>query len=177
MLTNPHDKVPQTRTSLLRTCTQAFCAAFLDLPSNPPEKLLSEHFTSKEPRITEHGPSWATSRLPFLGRTFSGKDECLDYFKLLSETLEFIPSKDTFPGPGGIIVDAEATREGRAGESGGCASVVGKARFRSVKTGKEWEEEFTYRLSGFDEEGKIGWWEIWADPLSAWVAVGGGEGA
>ena len=40
------------------------------------------------------------------------------------------------------------------------------------EAGKEWDEEFIYRFSGFDEEGKIGWWEIWADPLSAWVAVG-----
>lgn len=40
---------------------------------------------------------------------------------------------------------------------------------------KSWEEDFVYRLSGFDEEGRIGHWEIWADPLSAWDAVGDGE--
>jgi hypothetical protein len=51
-------------------------------------------------------------------------------------------------------------------------SVVAHARFESIKTGKSWEEDFIYRLSEFDEEGRIGHWEIWADPLSAWEAVG-----
>ena len=32
-----------------------------------------------------------------------------------------------------------------------------------------------YRLSDFDEQRRIGHWEIWADPLSAWEAVGAGE--
>jgi hypothetical protein len=54
----------------------------------------------------------------------------------------------------------------------GAVSVVAHGIFESVKTGKKWEEDFIYRLSGFDEEGKIGCWEIWADPLSAWDAVG-----
>ena len=49
------------------------------------------------------------------------------------------------------------------------------ARFESVSTGKSWEEDFVYRLSEFDEQGKIGHWEIWADPLSAWDAVAGGQ--
>lgn len=70
--------------------------------------------------------------------------------------------KDSFPGPEEFIVDAEA----------GMVSVVGKGRFSSRKTGKGWDEQFIYRLSGFDEEGKIGHWEIWADPLSAYDAVG-----
>jgi len=79
-------------------------------------------------------------------------------------------SKDTFPGPEGFIVDAEAIVEGVEGR--GAVSVVGKARFESVRTGKSWDEKFIYRLSGFDEVGRIGHWEIWADPLSAWEAVG-----
>ena len=57
----------------------------------------------------------------------------------------------------------------------GAVSVVGHARFGAVKTGRSWDERFVYRLSGFDEEGRIGHWEIWADPLSAWEAVGDGE--
>ena len=44
-------------------------------------------------------------------------------------------------------------------------------KFASVKTGKSWEEDFVYILSEFDEEGRIGRQEIWADPLSAWMAV------
>lgn len=59
----------------------------------------------------------------------------------------------------------------------GVVSVVGRGRFESVRTGRGWEEEFIWRLGGWDEEGRVGTWEVWADPLSAWVAVGGaGEG-
>lgn len=72
-----------------------------------------------------------------------------------------LPS-DAFPGEGGFIVDANA----------GMVSVVGKGHFASKKTGKGWDEQFIYRFSEFDEEGKVGHWEIWADPLSAWEAVG-----
>jgi len=62
-------------------------------------------------------------------------------------------------------------REGR-GRAEGVVTVVGTGTFASIKTGKEWSEKFIYRFSGFDREGRIGHWEIWADPLSAWVAVG-----
>lgn len=69
------------------------------------------------------------------------------------------------------MVDAEAD----GGQ--GVVSVVGRAEFRSVRTGRGWVEEFIWRLGGWDVEGRVGRWEIWADPLSAWVAVGGkGEG-
>lgn len=177
--TNAHHEVAQTRSSLIRQRTQAFCKAFLDLPNNSPNKILADHFTSNNPKITEHGPSWATKRLPFLGKTFTGKDQCLDYFKLLSETLEFIPNKDTFPDKEGIVIDDQAVTDEVHGGHGlgwdgrGAASVVGRAKFKAVTTGKAWDEQFIYRLSGFDETGGIGHWEIWADPLSAWAAVGG----
>lgn len=69
---------------------------------------------------------------------------------------------DAFPEADGFIVDVEA----------GMVSVVGKGRFTSKKTGKNWDEQFIYRFSEFDRDGKIGHWEIWADPLSAWDAVG-----
>ena len=82
---------------------------------------------------------------------------------MLGEVLEMELPDDAFPGPEGFIVDAEA----------GMVSVVGQGRFASKKTGKGWEEQFIYRFSGFDGEGRIGHWEIWADPLSAWEAVGG----
>ena len=93
--------------------------------------------------------------------------------------LDFLPGDETFPGLAGIVVDAEAeigdegTSEGEGWAGKGVVHVKAKARFRSKKTGRDWEEEFAYRLSGFDGEGRIGRWEIWADPLSAWVAVGG----
>ena len=175
---NAHHETAQTRYSLLKQRIQDFCSAFLDLPNNPPAKILDDHFTSDNPKITEHGPQWANKRLPFLGRTFTGRDECLNYFALLSETLEFIPNEDTFPGEDGIVVDDRASvhagdDEGtQSSNAGGVASVVGKATFKAVKTGQSWDEQFIYRLSGFDADGKIGHWEIWADPLSAWAAVG-----
>ena len=70
--------------------------------------------------------------------------------------------EDTFPAAEGFIVDTASN----------AVSVVGKATFESIKTGKKWDETFIYRLSGFDDDGRIGHWEIWADPLSAWDAVG-----
>jgi hypothetical protein len=65
-------------------------------------------------------------------------------------------SNDTFPGPEGFIVDTETMIGGEEGR--GAVSVVGKAKFESVKTGKSWDEQFIYRLSGFDDSGRIGHW-------------------
>nr|POE49529.1 dsc e3 ubiquitin ligase complex subunit 4 [Quercus suber] len=165
-----------TRRTVLLQRAQHFCAAFLDLANNPPPQLLDEHFsTSCPPQITEHGPTGAATRLPFLGRPFTGRDQCLEYFTLLSQSLEFSPSKDTFPTTKtGFVVDESARDTGdEANGRCGVVSVVGKAVFRAVRTGKEWEESFVWRLSGFDQEGRFARWEIWADPLSAWMAVGG----
>ena len=170
-----HNEVAKTRYTLLKDRTQAFCAAFLDLPNNPPEKILDAHFTEDNPRITEHGPQWANERLPFLGETFTGRVECLKYFESLAETLEFIPNEDTFPGREGIIVDDRASVGATGKGKGGVVSVVGQARFKAIETGESWDEKFIYRLSEFHQDGKIGHWEIWADPLSAWVAVGDDE--
>ena len=172
-----HHEIAQTRYSLLKDRTEAFCAAFLDLANNPPEKILNEHFTTDNPKITEHGPEWANERLPFLGETFVGRDACLTYFQSLAETLEFIPNEHTFPSREGIIVDDRATVEASGKDKKGVVSVVGQAKFKAVETGQSWDEQFIYRLSEFDEDGKIGHWEIWADPLSAWVAVAGQEKA
>jgi hypothetical protein len=159
-----------SRSDLLHSKAVAFCQAFLE--NLPPDETLDKFFTSS-PRIHEHGPSWATSRLPFLGKPFVGRTECESYFKLLSSTLKFHPNEKTFPPAGEFIVDTETRIRGSSGDSEGrgAVSVVAHAMFESVTTGKQWEEDFIYRLSGFDQEGKIGCWEIWADPLSAWEAV------
>jgi hypothetical protein len=126
-----------------------------------PADLLSQHF-GNTPKITEHGPEWAQARLPFLAKTFSGKEGCQEYFKMMTDVLDMALPSDAFPGKEGFIVDSEADM----------VSVVGKGRFTSKKTGKAWDEQFIYRFSEFDGQGKIGHWEIWADPLSAWEAVG-----
>lgn len=57
---NAHHEIAQTRYSILQQRAQAFCAAFLDLANNLPDKILSEHFTPGSPKITEHGPGWYT---------------------------------------------------------------------------------------------------------------------
>jgi hypothetical protein len=151
--------MPATHSATLRKATSSFCAALVKPPS--PSELLSQYFVNV-PSITEHGPEWSRSRLPFLAKTFTGKDGCEEYFNVMTEVLDMALDDDSFPKPEGFIVDADA----------GMVSVVGKGRFTSRKTGKGWDEQFIYRFSGFDEQGRIGHWEIWADPLSAWEAVG-----
>jgi hypothetical protein len=164
---------PNSRYSLLQHRADAFCQTFMNLKDNPVEQILNEHFTRNGPKITEHGPSWANKRLPFLGRTFEGRDQCIEYFKLLSDVLEFIPHKDSFPQREKFVVDDKAYGDGSDRQNRGQVSVAGRGTFKAIKTGQQWNEYFIYRLSGFDEYGKIGHWEIWADPLSAWMAAGG----
>lgn len=225
----------QERERLLRARAVSFCQSFVR--GRSPWEILEDHFIPDtngiqdsrcRPKITEHGPRWAISRLPFLSRTFIGRDfkpndddasrkdqpetgeTCDAYFRLLTATLEFKPDEDVFPRPEGFAVDIHADDKtpdqisgsvlgsnpstgpgssssdsestsaaagadtGRAGGNrGGVVTVVGHASFSSKKTGRTWKEQFIHRLSAFDELGRIGHWQIWADPLSAWMAVGG----
>ncbi|KAH6648844.1 hypothetical protein BKA67DRAFT_538855 [Truncatella angustata] len=158
-----HAEKTKDRPSVLRSRAYAFCQALVTPP--PPPELLKEFFipeaVGKNPTIREHGPSWATVNLPFLGRDFVGSDASNEYFKLLSQSLRMQLDRDSFPGEDGFVVDAEANR----------VAVVGRGRFESVATGRSWDEKFSYVLSGWDEDGRIGRWDIWADPLSAWAAV------
>ena len=125
---NAYNEVAQTRYSLLKSRTQAFCSAFLDLANSLHERIIDENFTSKDPQITEHGPTWARKRLHFLATSFTGREECLQYFKLLGETLEFIPHKETFPSGEGIVVDDQARVSHVEGAGiSGVVSVVGQA--------------------------------------------------
>ncbi|KAI4601919.1 hypothetical protein KJ359_010785 [Pestalotiopsis sp. 9143b] len=157
------DATTKDRHSLLRSRAHAFCQALISPP--PPEELVKQFFIpeadGKNPTIREHGPSWATINLPFLGRDFVGFHSSIEYFKLLSQSLKMHLGEDSFPGEEGFTVDAEANR----------VSVTGKGKFESVETGRSWEEKFSYVLSGWDEDGRLGRWDIWADPLSAWAAV------
>ncbi|KAF6225367.1 hypothetical protein HO133_004301 [Letharia lupina] len=155
---------------LMRSTAYSFCKAFTT--GSPPSETLDKYFTSN-PKILEHGPKWANLRLPFLGIKFHGRRSqgsstatsrrtCDDYYDRLTSTLSFHPYENTVPPKEEFMVDAE----------GGTVTIKLRAKFASVKTGKDWEEDFVYVLSEFDEEGKIGSQELWADPLSAWVAVG-----
>lgn len=156
------------RSSMLRNRAHAFCQALISLPS--PKELLSEFFIpdqsedgSSRPTIQEHGPAWATKTLPFLGKTFVGGPACEEYFAVLGDTLRMhLCREGSFPGPEGFVVDEVRNR----------VCVVGKGRFESVRTGRSWDEQFAYVLSGWDAQGtKLERWDIWADPLSAWAAV------
>ena len=151
----------------LRSTAHAFCSAFVSGAS--PTKTLDKYFTPHA-RIHEHGPTWATERLPFLAITFQGRRSttktkgktCDDYYDLLTSTLSFHPLEDTLPPKEHVMVDTERKT----------VTVKMHAKFASVKTGKSWEEIFVYVLSDFDDTYRIGSQELWADPLSAWVAVG-----
>jgi hypothetical protein len=157
------DNTLKDRQSFLRNRAHAFCQALISPPA-PPE-LLKEFFIpeskGQNPTIREHGPSWATVYLPFLGRDFVGYDASIEYFSLLSQSLKMHLNEDSFPGEDGFVVDVDANK----------VSVVGKGKFESVEMGRSWEETFSYVLSGWDEDGRMGRWDIWADPLSAWAAV------
>ncbi|KAL9093715.1 MAG: hypothetical protein Q9159_000016 [Coniocarpon cinnabarinum] len=196
-----------SRPATLRNTAQSFCHAFItQLPSS---QILEDYFVpetaNQKPKITEHGPSWARERLPFLGQTFTGQSQCQQYFTLLSQTLsielksnafkeeELVVDPDAiaFPsppsdtsktshtsnpsttsGPLNTSTSNEDDSNVQDNERRGIVTIVGRGRFTSLKTKRGWDEIFTYRLSEFDEMGRIGHWEIWADPLSAWVAVG-----
>ena len=153
----------------MRDTAEAFCKAFI--AGKPPSETLDKYFTP-DATIHEHGPIWAAERLPFLGTTFQGRSSqkfdnaslkytCDDYYDLLTSVLSFHPSNDTLPPKEKFMVDPV------------CGTVMIKlhAKFVSVRTGKSWEEDFVYVLSEFDEHHKIGSQELWADPLSAWMAV------
>ncbi|KAL8830401.1 MAG: hypothetical protein Q9191_001454 [Dirinaria sp. TL-2023a] len=169
-----------SRTDLIRNTAESFCKAFVSGAS--PTQTLDHYFTSN-PSITEHGPSWASKRLPFLARTFHGRrrqksgggatagsgSTCDDYYDLLTSILSFHPTEKTLPPSDQFVVDAEAKS---VNGNKGVVTIKLRAEFKSIKTGRAWQEEFVYVLSDFDEEGKIGTQELWADPLSAWVAVG-----
>lgn len=167
----------------MRKTTHDFCCSFA--AGTPGEKCLDQFFTAS-PAILEHGPVWASQKLPFLATKFQGrrvksleknptetemtqesKTTCDDYYELLTSVLSYDPSSVFVPQEQEIAVDPLA----------GIATVKLHARFQSVETGKAWNEDFVYVLSEFDQNGRIGRHELWADPLSAWMAVSAeGEG-
>ena len=172
----------------LHHLTTSFINAFI--AKCPPAEILNIYFTPTA-SITEHGPIWARERLPFLATTFRGRrqkaipdlqeqsrpqrqqqDETQqntldDYYALLIQTLKFLPQSDTLPPESEYIIDERANK----------VVVKLKGKFESLRTGKGWEEDFVYVMEmrhavEGEEEWKIERLELWADPLSAWVACG-----
>ena len=92
-----------------------------------------------------------------------------DYYSHLASTLCFKPTPTTLPPLSAFNVDKEK----------GVVSVVLEGGFESVRTGRGWVERFVYFCLFEEGEGegegrRIRKLDLWADPLSAWVAVGGG---
>lgn len=142
-----------THASLLEAAT-SFCASFS--ASRPGPEILARHFTHHHSSILvhEHGlPQLA----PFLGRTFRGADGLTDYLSVVAECLGFEDMRFTE-----YVVDAEACT----------VCVRGGARFTWKSTGQSWDETFVYVL-GFDGEGRVEKYEVWADSGAAWLASRG----
>ncbi|KAH0538921.1 hypothetical protein FGG08_004512 [Glutinoglossum americanum] len=145
-----------------------------------PSEILNTFFRAN-PKITEHGPEWASSRLPFIGKTFSGRSStisesattCDDYFRFLSATVAVHPSDNTFPPASGFMVSPGTASLSSSDGGSGIVSVKGHIKISSVATGNSWEEDFIFYFSEFDREGRFGHFKIWGDPLSCWLAVVG----
>lgn len=142
---------------------EAFCRHFISGAS--PQVILDECFQAELPRIHEHGPEWASSKLPYLFKTWCGrglaKGTCDDYFKVLGETLRFFPDDHSIPSSESFLVDP-FNRKG---------VIKARCRLEGAVSGVSWEEQFIFLFSEFNSENKIGLLEIWSDTLSAWKAV------
>lgn len=123
------------RAAQMRSTAEAFCKAFVNNGASP-YVTLDKYFTPS-PKILEHGPKWATKRLPFLGTMFEGRQPkgtshkptgktCDYYYDFLTSTLSFHPQKDTVPPKEEFMVDAERMT----------VTIKLQAEFASVTTGK-----------------------------------------
>ncbi|KAF2674185.1 hypothetical protein BT63DRAFT_435337 [Microthyrium microscopicum] len=157
-----------SRSAMLRKCAHAFCMALRSSEFNA-HTFVSTFFVEEGATIIEHGPNWARKKLPFLGQTFEGREGCVQYFERLGHTLRMKLSQEAFPPDDELCVDPDTKVAGL--ELKGMVCVTGKGHFEHRGSGWSWNETFIYRLCGFDEDGRIARWEIWADPLSAWEAA------
>jgi len=153
---------------MLRKCAHAFCMALQSSEFNA-HSFVQTFFVPDGASIIEHGPGWARKKLPFLGQTFEGREGCVQYFERLGHTLRMNLPRDAFPPDEELCIDPDTRVPGL--ELTGVACVTGKGRFEHRGSGWSWDEVFVYKLCGFDEDGRIARWEIWADPLSAWEAA------
>ncbi|KAL6233982.1 hypothetical protein BDW75DRAFT_175833 [Aspergillus navahoensis] len=143
----------------LKNATQSLLDAFStssDLPT-----ILNTFTTIPPPTAHEHGlPQLA----PFLGRTFTGRDQVGEYFTLLNEHLRIESMK--FDDEKEWAIDLET----------GVVCLKGYARFVSKESKEGWDEVFIYRIGLVDDEEKevkIGSYEVWADTGAAYLAAKG----
>ncbi|KAL4975226.1 hypothetical protein BDW66DRAFT_75014 [Aspergillus desertorum] len=132
-----------------------------DLPT-----LLNAFTTVPAPTAHEHGLSQLA---PFLGRTFTGRDQVEEYFTLLNENLRIESMR----------FDDE--KEWAADLETGLVCLKGYARFVSKKSGEGWDEVFIYRIGLVEDEEKkevkVRSYEIWADTGAAYLAAKGELGS
>ena len=131
----------------------SFCTSFAS--HSPAAEILSHFSASEDTFALEHGhPALG---LPFLGRPFRGPDGIKTYFALISSLLSYDAMRFV-----DYVVDADASTVAARGE----------ARFTWIETGQSWDEVFAYAL-GFDEQGKVKTYEVWADSGAAYLASRG----
>ncbi|GAA5875228.1 hypothetical protein JCM3774_004176 [Rhodotorula dairenensis] len=152
---DPHLHLPAT--------LQRFRDAIND-PSCSPSTFRS-FFTDQNPVCIEHGPS-GIEGLAFLGRPFSGEREILEYFALIGTVLK---------GHGSHFDDDNLVVRVHEKDHVHTARVIwtGTATWSVQETGKQWDEAVVWAFDLLREgrEWKIQKWEVWADPLSAYLAT------
>ncbi|GAA5896073.1 hypothetical protein JCM5296_006236 [Sporobolomyces johnsonii] len=136
------------RDDLNRACsTERFCS----------------YFSSASPVCLEHGPSVA--ELPFLGKPFKGHDAIAQYYALITSVLK---------GYGSAFDEKDLWIRVEEGDQKATAVWTGEADWGVQGTGKKWHEAVVWKfeLGKSSEEGKWKFerWEVWADPLSAYLA-------
>ena len=120
------------------------------------QMIMSYFLKSSTAFIHEYAPELVNDSIPFLGKTFEGYHGIEMYMSLMTEYLKY--------------EDMEFFNYAVAEEKE-VVTVKGSVKWTYLKTGKKWEETFIWRLSLFDEEGKIERYEVWVDPLSLWWAA------
>ncbi|KAL4764439.1 uncharacterized protein BDW70DRAFT_157084 [Aspergillus foveolatus] len=124
--------------------------------------LLNTFTTIPPPTVHEYGlPQLA----PFLGRTFTGRDQVEEYFTLLNEHLRIESMR--FEDEKEWAVDLET----------GIVCLKGHARFVSKESEEGWDEVFIYRIGLVEDEEikevKVRNYEVWADTGAAYLAAKG----
>lgn len=143
-----------SRSKLLLAKAQSLATA---VASQVDSKTIMSHFPKSSSAFAhEYAPDSVNDSIPFLGKTFEGYHGIETYMSLMTEYLKYEDME---------FFDYAVAEEEEV------VTVKGSAKWTYVKTGKKWEETFIWRLSRFDEEGKIGGYEVWADPLSLWWAA------
>ncbi|GAA5966456.1 hypothetical protein JCM21900_003478 [Sporobolomyces salmonicolor] len=136
------------RDDLNRACsTERFCS----------------YFSRDAPVCVEHGP--AVAELPFLGKPFEGHDAIARYYALITRVLK---------GYGSAFEEKDLWLRIEEGAHTASALWTGEADWAVQETGKSWHEavvwKFELRRSTAESEWKLARWEVWADPLSAYLA-------